>query len=325
MADAKVAATEYTCKRCGKVFTGRKRRYCSTQCRTYYQLKGPWQGETLPCPECHTVFVQATPPQRFCSESCRWKHGGRERRQRYVSPLECLCVNCGKEYHPTHAGGDGRIFCSRACSDYYVSAYGRDISLTCVQCGAWFIGKVYTATRCQACIPDKEHGPYEYTCCMCTASFSSMWPHVRFCSPICARQSQLRPTVCQCQDCGQEFLREYRQHTTCCQPCVELRAKKVERIAKQLRKARIRAGYRLEGERFEDRDIFERDGWRCQICKRKVSKEVSSVHKRHATIDHIIPLAHGGQHTRVNVQTACRACNMAKSDRLDGVQMRLMG
>ncbi|MGF0326277.1 HNH endonuclease [Gordonia hongkongensis] len=42
------------------------------------------------------------------------------------------------------------------------------------------------------------------------------------------------------------------------------------------------------------------------------------------TIDHLTPLSKGGGHTRANVATACRHCNIVKGDRLAGDQLALL-
>ena len=38
---------------------------------------------------------------------------------------------------------------------------------------------------------------------------------------------------------------------------------------------------------YTDREIFERDGWRCHICGQKVRQDVGRTHPDGATIDHI--------------------------------------
>ena len=56
---------------------------------------------------------------------------------------------------------------------------------------------------------------------------------------------------------------------------------------------------------FTFAEILERDKKRCGICSRRiVTTELS--------IDHIIPLASGGTHTKENVQLAHRICNAKK-------------
>lgn len=333
MAEAIVGTGEYRCKQCGRAIERTVRsngrlakipKYCSTACSSKGRYKPRYTRAFVPavlsCLACGEEFTQRQKHQQFCSQQC----GSKYRRERYVSPAKCLCLNCGKEYHPTHPA-DGRIFCTRACYDFYFRAYGRDFSLTCLQCGSWFMAKNHAARRCQACCNADVQWKVERTCKECGQLFMPMLPHQQLCSRACARRHTWRPQVCECTECRQPFLRQYWHRTLRCQGCVDANAKRIERASKKLRKARIRAGYRLEGERFTDEDIFERDGWRCQLCGRKVRKDVSTTHPRYATIDHITPVSRGGQHIRVNVQASCLQCNGKKRAKVEGVQLRLIG
>lgn len=79
-------------------------------------------------------------------------------------------------------------------------------------------------------------------------------------------------------------------------------------------------------ERVDPIKVFERDGWRCQMCRRPTPKKLKGKPKANAPeLDHIIPLARGGEHSYRNTQLLCRACNSAKSDKDVGQQMRLFG
>lgn len=71
--------------------------------------------------------------------------------------------------------------------------------------------------------------------------------------------------------------------------------------------------------------IFERDGWRCQLCGKAVRRNASAPHPLAPTIDHIIPLAQGGTHEPTNVQCAHFLCNSRKGDRAASDQLRLIG
>ncbi|MDB9372941.1 HNH endonuclease [Nodularia sphaerocarpa] len=56
--------------------------------------------------------------------------------------------------------------------------------------------------------------------------------------------------------------------------------------------------------------VFERDKYQCQSCgKTKLETNL--------TIDHIIPLARGGQNDLSNLHTLCFICNRQKTDNLD--------
>lgn len=77
-------------------------------------------------------------------------------------------------------------------------------------------------------------------------------------------------------------------------------------------------------ERYTALDIAERDGWVCQICRKRIGRTLRFPHPRSLSIDHIIPLAVGGDDTRANVQAAHFRCNAAK--RIGGSdQLRLIG
>lgn len=59
--------------------------------------------------------------------------------------------------------------------------------------------------------------------------------------------------------------------------------------------------------------VFERDGWKCQICMEQLAAEDRGTTKPLAPeLDHVVPLGCGGSHTWANVQCACRACNLRK-------------
>lgn len=71
--------------------------------------------------------------------------------------------------------------------------------------------------------------------------------------------------------------------------------------------------------------IFERDGWRCHICRRKITPTRQWPHPRSATLDHLVPLSRGGTHEPANVATACLSCNSAKGNRGGNEQLLLIG
>lgn len=71
--------------------------------------------------------------------------------------------------------------------------------------------------------------------------------------------------------------------------------------------------------------IFERDGYCCQICGKKLAMTKVVPHPKAPTLDHIVPLAQGGTHERSNVQAAHFICNTMKSDGSAADQLLLLG
>lgn len=67
-------------------------------------------------------------------------------------------------------------------------------------------------------------------------------------------------------------------------------------------------------EEVSPREIFKRDGWRCQICGERVNPKLKYPHPFSASLDHIIPLSLGGTHERKNLQLAHLKCNQKKNN-----------
>lgn len=87
-----------------------------------------------------------------------------------------------------------------------------------------------------------------------------------------------------------------------------------------LRRARVQAAT-VTAAAFAPRDVLARDGWACQLCRRPIDPAIPWPDPRSPSIDHIVPLSRGGQHSLANVQAAHLGCNSAKGDRCDGDQV----
>lgn len=69
-------------------------------------------------------------------------------------------------------------------------------------------------------------------------------------------------------------------------------------------------------ERFDAADIYERDAWICGLCGRPIDQTLKYPDRMSASLDHVVPISKGGQHTRANAQAAHYTCNSSKRDRL---------
>ena len=79
-------------------------------------------------------------------------------------------------------------------------------------------------------------------------------------------------------------------------------------------------------ERFRDQEIFERDGWICQLGMHPVDPAVMYPDPGCATIDHILPRSYQGwSHTRANVRLACLACNNRRQNKVSDSDLRILG
>lgn len=64
--------------------------------------------------------------------------------------------------------------------------------------------------------------------------------------------------------------------------------------------------------------VHERDGWTCHICGDPVDRDVVAPKLEAAVLDHVVPLARGGEHSEANLKTAHFYCNSVKRDLEDG-------
>jgi hypothetical protein len=123
----------------------------------------------------------------------------------------------------------------------------------------------------------------------------------------------VRPHDVTCDGCGTVFTGNHPSARWCSKACANRHWGLV--------RSRQR-GKRSEA-RYVDLEIFERDGWRCHICKKPVRKDVPRTDPAGATIDHLIPISRGGRDEPANVATAHWACNQAKRASAADTQLRL--
>ena len=68
-------------------------------------------------------------------------------------------------------------------------------------------------------------------------------------------------------------------------------------------------------ENVDPMEVFERNNWICQLCNHPVSKIRDKRFIDIASLDHIIPLSKGGEHSYANTQLAHLSCNIRKGNR----------
>lgn len=270
--------------------------------------------QQLTCAECGSQFkydvVTARP--KCCGKDCELKRNNRSRRQKRKLPsrIEAVtyeCWWCGSHYHPKRL--DRNKACSRECG-FKVRDFIRSIKANggrvthrvkrrhCDQCGAPFTtrnGAVCCSNECRR-VRELE-----------AIRKASKAKHVAIERP--------------CKECGKAFAPEYgtKLRAFCSKVCGQ---KSIRRTARKKERARLR-GAKVEA--VNPTTVFDRDCWKCQHCGSKTPRKLrGSYDDRAPEIDHIIPLAHGGEHSYRNTQCLCRACNAAKSDGPGG-QLRLFG
>ena len=272
------------------------------------------------CQECGIQFqrrVSQGQVARFCSNRCC---GLAVRKKQPI-----VCQHCGRTFLPKEA--NRATFCSRECAFAHktaekqqreagrlagIGASSRIWVKECAECGQLFVARNANQTLCsEGCekarnrrrFSEHKHeigrdaGRLEHrTCRECGAEFDQVVFNQlkEFCSKRCARRNweRLNPETAAQMKAKQQHVR---------------RARKKGAVA----------------ENINPRAVYERDGWKCGICGRKVNPRLRFPHPMSGSLDHIQPLAAGGTHTWGDVQCAHFICN-SKKGAADGGQLKLL-
>ena len=249
------------------------------------------------CLQCHEMFepsrICGLGQHKYCSIGCQrawWRN--------HSSRPQVVCAGCGKTFIPWRL--DCVTFCSRECSYEFKSTHRNP-------------NPVPKHKLCKI---------YVKRCCECNSVFVARQPAARTCSAHCRVQwlrrlwtekaiqhddRDRRPR--DCAECGKSFVPMYgdKLRKFCSGKCMK---KHTGRMSKATRRARKRAGI---VDSIDPIAVFQRDGWRCQLCGLKTPRaRRGTIHPDAPELDHIVPLALGGDHVWHNVQCACRKCNSEK-------------
>lgn len=258
----------------------------------------------VPCQTCGVPFAPRASggkPQVRCSEKCRRKVANANFTKKNAPVKAITCSDCGAEIAHLDIGRP-RKYCSDGCKQRATNrAQNRRRQPVSVQ-------------------PDRD--------CECGRRFAPSRRDQTYCSPVCTRNASqrrryrgepLRQGVAfkkTCVECGSAFTAQ-KINAKWCSPICRIRTNSRD-------SSRRRGPVDPNRKPYADREIFERDGWRCHLCKKLVKRTVLRSHPDGATIDHIVPRSQGGADAPENVATAHLRCNLSKGVRAMNEQLRLI-
>ena len=291
--------------------------YCSKEC----QKKA--SERVCKCWNCGRDIVTTKSDERhFCSRECQslWRRKESEKKRTRI------CQWCGKEFvmsPPSGKANKGEVqeglFCSRECR----FAHMKDKS-------GWFEVNGMRGKKGDSC------NVYFKECKFCHKIFMTRWATEEYCSNECRNIVHLKKIrnrywkerdplePFECEECGKLVVPKYGNRGRkrfCSVKCMNRYNK---RIRGNSHKHRARH-FGCEYETVDPLKVFARDGWRCQICHKKLrSCNRGTIKDNAPELDHIIPLSQGGEHSYRNTQCTCRKCNSEKSNNIYG-QLRIFG
>lgn len=309
------------CRICGVEFIGTAVQNVCQQCS-----RGEYGGNIWKhvCQVCGREYVNKRKGSVVCSKEC-----AAELLRKH--PNHRVCVGCGKEFVRKKRSKGSNTYCSRECRFEHIKREGFLAGLGNPEVKSVLAGRV-KALRSMEVVRDKHRLCNVVSrlvkdikrCQHCGIVFCGR--RAKYCSTRCANAAQSQQlrvmasakiktiTKWTCRICGAVVSQRGNQIRNGLQLCKRCGADAARWRMSQSRRAREAGVMRIE--KFNKVDVFERDGWRCQLCGRPVMRIVTGYNPRMATVDHIVPLSRGGPHTIDNCQTACMMCNATKQDKL---------
>lgn len=284
-------SSEYICSPCWyKVLknenAGKRNGICK-KCNSEFDTK----GKRKTCPKCIEESRMSGKHQRSSCDKrkvCKI-HFGR-------------CISCGS----ARVSRNGRVvinFKCFSCRDRGANLKtlsNSTISKECEKCGSIFIGRLQRR-QCDACRDKPKKGP-------CKAMYGAHLMGTSI-NKMCVR-------------CGQDTEHRFtlssgKSHKCQCH-CIACKAKASKgRIGLGIGTHKKRAErYGVKYEPINVRYVYNRDEWTCYLCGINVKTYNHRKYmKDRASIDHVVPISKGGDHTYSNVMTCCVACNIRKGSR----------
>ena len=233
--------------------------------------------------------------------------------------VDWACVVCGKAMHtrPSQVG----ITCSKACAGKLHAPRLTAPRINCPTCGKEFASRMCGGARMKYCsrrCADRRSAAKSQAKRLAKAVRAIVRAEIAALFRIAKYKEKPATWRKRCARCGNDYVvRRTKGHPkgACnCPVPLTSAARKARRVAKSMRRAAIRSRKR---ERIDPIEILARDKWRCRICGIDTPKGLRGTIEHNAPeLDHIVPLAKGGSHTKGNVQCLCRSCNHFKSDSL---------
>lgn len=117
-----------------------------------------------------------------------------------------------------------------------------------------------------------------------------------------------RPIDRHCLHCGNQLSQSMRSDAKFCSRVCNNKAHALQR------KLRARTGQE-DKPGYIRAEICKRDNWECQLCGEPVDPELTHPHPMSPSLDHITPVAHGGNNDPSNLRLTHLICNLQRGTR----------
>lgn len=311
------------CGYCGDTFGSKQHDalHCSRGCAN--AARDTLSNSIRSCAICDNEFTPRSQSHMCCSQECGRAQRQRTKIEQGIRQLpQVECGWCGKTFGAKMLGdnnGDVKLPACCSVSHGLKHAYDPDKSkwLLKARCdhGSW---SLLPGRDCDVCGKWMERNGSSCLCsdeCRDTRNEES-YARAVISARVRYEENWVNPGEFICEECGETFVNSYGEtrRSYCSDRCRN-------RYLKRTRRARVRGA--MIGDTFGLYEISDRDHGICQLCMGKVDASKTAPHRDSPTIDHIVPIAKGGEHSYANVQLAHFLCNSKKGDRRAGSQTRM--
>lgn len=197
-----------------------------------------------------------------------------------------LCAGCGEPFSPKWA--KQTRFCSGVCKKRTLKK-GENARRS---------QRREQRAQARRCV----HGTSRWACHECLRAYYR------------GRYIPVRRQPMPCTFCGETFIPPKRQgrRRTCSEKCRKARLRLAREPHRLARRARERGARKVGLVTVEL--LRQRDGCACWICGEEMRFTGDRLHPRYRSIDHLVPLSLGGEHSLANTALACMECNRLRGD-----------
>lgn len=263
-------------------------------------------SQTLSCPQCQQQFefIPTNNRRKYCTLKCKRRANqvseDAESRKRYLNSPKGKATTQRKasKYYQSET------YKARTQSDEYRKRRNE-----------------YTGQRLQRI---RQNRKPRY-CPICEDPIPS--GRKKFCSDLCIefdyqiRRPAKKHILRRCPGCKQP---KQFSGTYCSKDCY-LQSDHGRFIRRQSRHRRRARMHNAQIEQVDSRLIAKRDKYKCHICRKRVNMNLDVQDIYSPTMDHLIPISLGGDHTYANIRLAHRICNSRKGNRAVNEQLLLFG
>lgn len=237
---------------------------------------------TANCARCGKQFVQAQPRRgarsKYCSAACR---------QSNRKPRVKQCERCVNEFSTLE---NRQKYCSVVCS-----AKANAARLSELYKGKCKRTETYACKNCGVEFRPKEADRTTYCSRECAYAYVKAHPKPK-------KPTKKGPFKIVCQVCGKQIEASRPNVSTCSDEC--------KRVDRHMRCYQRRKRYSdANAEPIDFAVVCERDEWTCKLCGKHVDKSIKWPHPMAPSLDHIVQISAGGQHTYANVRLTHLVCN----------------